>query len=595
MNGFVGYWGCGAHRELELLLTRCIEALPGTSQRLSLPEPPSNRPDSSVAGIAGWGTKPQFERDTKDVTASLAASLSASGISTTHDVWVKAERQCLRLGREPFGRATLYWTQLKDVIWFASRLQSLLPILKSRDVAIAGMYGYACLSFVPAPLTPLEGVFAVAAGSESVWRMDSASETGSKLSTESVRLNEWRDSEPEICSEEQATLQLRGILEKAIRKQVEDLPSGPVAVFLSGGLDSSVTAALLARAGVTVRAYTLDFGECAFSELPFAERVAEALSIPLVKVPATPRRIRDAITATAEALDVPFGDGVTAPLFLLGEAASRDATVVFNGEGGDQLFGGWTNKPLIAAGVYQDQQSDGGGFKREYLRTFHRLHGYEPSVYTEATRSEIAKLDPLDWLAPALDETFTHSLLQRLSRATLMLKGAQNIQPRATALAWAHGLSVRTPFCDRAMADWTFRLAGDLCLRGPCEKYLLKRAVEDWLPPEIVWREKRGMGAPLTAWCLGPLRRAIWECLNPNALEDEGRFQPDLAPRVASGQLSGHVQGRRIGEILWLLLMWQAWRRIVLKEEFKQSHHNPFWLPPQWWQWRFRDRQGSTL
>jgi asparagine synthase (glutamine-hydrolysing) len=593
MSGFVGYWGCGAYKELELLLTRCLETIPGTSQRISLTEPPANGPDLIVAGIACWGTNAQIERETKDVTTSLAGSLSASGISATQDVWVKAERHCLRLGREPFGRATLYWTHVKDVIWFASRLQSLLPILKSRDVAIAGLYGYTCFSFVPAPLTPLENVFAIAAGSESVWRVDSASQTGSKLSTESVRLNEWRESERQICSEEQATLQLRGNLEKAIGKQVDDLTSSPVAVFLSGGLDSSVTAALLSRAGVKVRAYTLDFGEYGLSEVQFAERVAEALSIPLVKVQATPRRIRDAVAATAEALDVPFGDGVTVPLFLLGEAASRDATVVFNGEGGDQLFGGWTNKPLIAAGVYQNHHPDGGVFKREYLRTFHRLHGYEPSVYTEATRSEIAKLDPLDWLAPALDETFTHSLLQRLRRANLMLKGAQNIQPRATALAFAHGLSVRTPFCDSAVAEWTFRLAGDLCLRGPCEKYLLKRAVEDWLPPEIVWREKRGMGVPLTAWCLGPLRRAVGERLKPKALEDEGRFQPDLASRVALGELSGHVQGRRIGEILWLLLMWQEWRRTVLKEEFKLSFHNPFWLPPQWWQWRFRDRQVS--
>jgi asparagine synthase (glutamine-hydrolysing) len=227
------------------------------------------------------------------------------------------------------------------------------------------------------------------------------------------------------------------------------------------------------------------------------------------------------------------------------------------------------------------------------LRTFHRLHGYESSVFTEAMRDEIANIDPLDWLAPALDETFTLSLLQRLRRANLMLKGAQNIEPRATALALAHGLSVRTPFCDRAMAEWTFRLTGDLCLRGPCEKYLLKRSVEGWLPPDIIWREKRGMGVPLTAWCLGPLSDVIREWLKPNELEDEGRFQSDLASRVALGQLSGHIQGRRIGEILWLLLIWQLWRRTVLKEEPRQSSHNPLWPVPQWWQRLVRDRQGS--
>lgn len=593
MSAFVGYWGFGAQDELEPLLNRCREAIPGTSQRISLTEPLSNGQDTTVAVIVSWGTNARAECDTQSVTAALTGALSASGIPTSQDVWVQADRRCLHLGRESFGRAPLYWTRLKDVIWFATRLQSLLQILKSRDVAIAGLYGYGCFSFVPAPLTPLENVFAVAAGSESVWRVDHRSRNAGRLSRQTVRLNEWRESEHQICGEVEATSQLRDILEKAIRKQVDDLPSDPVAVFLSGGLDSAVTAALLARAGVRVQAYTLDFGEFGFSEVAYAEHVAKALSIPLVKVPATPRRIEAAIAATVEALDMPFGDGVTVPLFLLGEAASRDAAVVFNGEGGDQLFGGWTNKPLIAAGVYQTQHPDGGEFKREYLRTFHRLHGYEASVYSGTVRSEIAKLDPLDWLSSALDEAFTNSLLQRLRRANLILKGAQNIQPRATALAQAHGLSVRTPFCDRDLAEWTFSLAGDLCLRGPCEKYLLKRAVEDWLPPEIVWREKRGMGVPLNAWYLGPLWRVVRELLKPGALEDEGRFQPNLARRVALGQLSGHVQGRRVGEILWLLLTWQVWRRTVLKEGGKQSFHNPSWLAPQWLQWRLRDRQRS--
>jgi len=332
----------------------------------------------------------------------------------------------------------------------------------------------------------------------------------------------------------------------------------------------------------------LDFGEFGFSEVPYAERVAEALSIPLVRVPATPQRIRDAIDTTARALDIPFGDGVTVPLLLLCEAAKDDSTIVFNGEGGDQLFGGWTNKPLIASRVYQDHHPDGSQFNQHYLRTFHRLHGYESSAFTDAARTEMARVDPLDWLSPALDDEFTNTLLHRLRRANLMLKGAQNIQPRATALAHANCMSVRTPFCDPEIGAWTFRLAGDLCLRGPCEKYLLKRAVEDWLPSDIVWREKRGMGVPLTAWCLGPLAGVIDERLNASVLEAEGRYLPDLPSRVAQGRLSGHVQGRRIGEILWLLLMWEAWRQTVLKEEIEHSTNNWLRLPRRWRQFRAR-------
>ncbi len=589
MSEVFGYWGPGSCEETEERLARSLEQIATTASRFTLQHLTNNNKTGSTGAMACWGDHARLKQSA--ASGLIVASLAASGLPTDRDIAVEVSRDSLRLKRDSFGRAVLYWTRISDVIWFASRLELLLPILESRNIAIDGLYGYGCFSFVPAPLTPIENVFAVQSGSETVWLLGDDSGDDCGLSRETVSTQEWIESNQQIVDEAEATLLLRGNLETAIRNQIEALPSGPVGVFLSGGLDSSITAALLVRAGVGVRAYTLDFGEYGFSELPFAEQVAKALSIPLVKVAASPREIRRAIGATAIGLDAPFGDGVTVPLFLLNEAASGDTTVVFNGEGGDQLFGGWTNKPLIASSVYREHHPDGAGFRREYLRTFHRLHGYEQAVYTEKLRSIIDRLNPLDWLADSLDQRFTRSLLHFLRRANLMIKGAQNIQPRATALGLAHGLMVRTPFCDRSLAEWTFQLAGELCLRGPCEKYLLKRAVEDWLPAEVVWREKRGMGVPLTRWCLGPLWRVIGEWLGPDALEAEGRFQSDLPLRVAQGQLSGHVRGRRIGEILWLLLMWQVWRKMTLNEQSKQSDYNSPWLSPRWLQRRLRDRE----
>ena len=286
-------------------------------------------------------------------------------------------------------------------------------------------------------------------------------------------------------------------------------------------------------------------------------------------------------------MDLPFGDGVTVPLFLLHQAASRDTDLIFNGEGGDQLFAGWTNKPLIAASVYQGEHPDKNkSFEHHYLRTFHRLWGYERQIFQPAVYAQIQHLLPQNWLYPALDSTSTSSLLHRLRRASLMLKGAQNIQPRATNLAFAHGLQVRSPFCDLPLAEWTFQLSGELFLQGACEKYILKRAVESWLPPEIVWRKKRGMGVPLTSWCLQEWWRSLGFWLNPGILEAEGRWQPHIAASVAFGDLGGKIQGRRIGEILWLLIVWQLWRTHVLGEsEGNPSWNHPFWLPYSFWRY----------
>jgi asparagine synthase (glutamine-hydrolysing) len=283
-------------------------------------------------------------------------------------------------------------------------------------------------------------------------------------------------------------------------------------------------------------------------------------------------------------LDLPFGDGVTVPLYLLNQAAAADTSVIFNGENGDQLFAGWTNKPLIAAGLYQTAvPTAANGFNQQYLQTFHRLWGYEAQVFTAMARSQIAPLNPADWLQGALGQA-SEPLLHRLRRATLMLKGAQNIQPRATQIAHAHRLQVRSPFCDPDLTRWTFSLSSDLYLRGTCEKYILKQAVAPWLPPEIVWRQKRGMGVPLTYWCYHDLWSDLGRWLNPARLRREGLWQARLPAYIAAGQLGG-IQGRRVGELLWLLVMWQQWRQAVLGEAPpSRTWDHPFWLPPELWQ-----------
>ncbi len=171
-----------------------------------------------------------------------------------------------------------------------------------------------------------------------------------------------------------------------------------------------------------------------------------------------------------------------------------------------------------------------------------------------------------------------------------MLKGAQNIHPRATNLAFVHGLVVRSLFCDLALAEWTFQLLGEFNLKGSNEKYILKKAVESWLPPEVVWREKRGMGVPLTYWCLHELWSEIRQWLNPEVLQAEGRFISNLAITIIQGKLGGQIRSRRVGEILWLLMILGIWRVTILGEStMSKSGYNPLWLPPWWWKWRGGD------
>lgn len=519
----------------------------------------------------------------QDFSQSFSLSLSASGLKkgdcNPSDISVFLSPQTLVLRRHRLGRCGLFWKLHNRSIAFSNRLMSLTALMDNPQISRRSVYAFSCFSYLPAPLTPLEGIHQVEAGVEvSFDRSLSHLYNGTPS---------FGEVEGDFMSDEHvAVAHLRALLEEAVSTNTTDVSGREVGVFLSGGLDSSLTAAMLHRAGCKVRCFVLDFGEFGITEMSFAESVCEHLGLPLQKVDARPQKIKRELPGTIEALDMPFGDGVTVPLFLLAQEASRQVDTVFNGEGGDQLFAGWTNKPMIASSIYGENGNNGAhehAFINEYFKTFHRFHGHEERTFSQAFLSTLSAggtvFDELCLsVEAAIDPRHTSSLLHRLRRANLMLKGAQNIQPRATNIAAHFGLNLRSLFCYEPLVEWTFRVSPQLYLKGAHEKYLLKRAVEEWLPQAVVWREKRGMGVPLTEWLLGPLRRETWRWLNPAVLAEEGIFREDLPDKIGTGRFSGLIVGRRIGEMLWLLLSWQAWRCRALGTNPPAKLYNPFWL-----------------
>jgi asparagine synthase (glutamine-hydrolysing) len=565
MSVLVGYWtNSVGTRDLDQLLIKSIGS--NTSVELSA-EHPHGKASSANAKLAttrfavkGFGRNVKLDnRSTDDGQQNVTATLAASGKEFAPDIWAKLSTDGLVLGRDTFGRSTLFWTQTTDAVWFSNRLDALLRIVERPTLSVSGFYSYGCFSYVPAPDTPIEGIFSITAGTEMRWNRRGGA-------PEAQRIHNWHQFDNQIGDEKQAVRSLRRLINDSLETQLESSGDRTIGVFLSGGLDSSLTAALLARSGAKVRAYTLEFSAANYSEVSYAELVANSLGIPLTKIPVTASSFRRELAPTTAALDSLYGDGVTVPLSLLFKRASEEVDIVFNGEGGDQLFAGWTNKPLLAASVYENTDAEHSPdlFVSQYMRTFHRFHGHESGAFTGSVLQLIDKDQPFRVLANALDSTHASSFLHRLRRANLMLKGADNIQPRATTLGLSHGVDVRTIFCSRDLAEWTFSVSDDLFLHRTCEKYLLKLAVSDLLPSEIVWREKRGMGVPMSLWLSGPLRRWWRRELGPRVLDKEGLWQAALPQQIANAEFSGQIQGRRIGEMLWLMLMWRSWRKHTL-------------------------------
>lgn len=470
--------------------------------------------------------------------------------------WWDSSAQQLTLVRDPFGVRSLYYIEHCGVFYFASELKQLLAI-PSLPVAVdyCALHKYLTYSFVPGEDVPVRGVKRLLPGHIAVWK-------SSSLQTRKYfRIRE--DIDPSLEEQGPAARLIGRCCEEAVGKRLLGEPE--VGLFLSGGLDSSGVAHWLKKAGANIRAFSLDFGEKSH-EREDAQSVADHLEIPLTFVPVDGGAIESLVYDLVWKLDLPFGDPVTAPQYLLGGAARKlGLTAIFNGEGGDQLFGGWTSKPMISAQLYADLY---GNDTREetYLRSYHRFYGFEDQLYTPELRQQVGGPGQRRaLLKPYLESDDATTFLNRIRLADISLKGSQNILPRMERMSNAWGLDARVPLFDRALAEASFRLPPQMKLRGACEKYILKCALQKHLPHDVVWKRKFGMSVPVTDWALGPLRGLMEELLGPASLAHRGLFQPEFVTRLRLGQNEpSETRRRRIGERLWTLAMLEVWMRIFI-------------------------------
>ena len=465
----------------------------------------------------------------------------------------------LTLLRDPFGARPLFYVWHGGTFYFASELKQLLAI-PGLPVApdLAAIHKYLTFSFVPGEDMPISGIKRLPPGVIATVENSKLTQRPYFTLTEAI--------DPAFEDQHAAVRLIASRCRKAVAARAASLSKGAEAgLFLSGGLDSSGVGVWLKRLGVKVRAFTLDFGAESF-ETEQAKRVANQLDFPLTLVKVDGADVAAVIPSLAWSLDLPFGDPVTGPQYLMAKAA-RDAglSVVFNGEGGDQLFGGWTSKPMIAAELYSGLYAEDTR-EQQYLKSYHRFYGAEDELYTDAFKHGIGPPGVRRaLLSPYLGDGTTDTFLNRVRLADINLKGSQNILPRMTQTALGWGIDVVAPLFDRALAEASFKLPPQMKLNGACEKYVLKLVLQNALPADIVWQRKLGMGVPVTTWAFDGLKPALDDLLSEDSVKARGLFDPATIARLRSGENEpGEIRRRRLGERLWTLAMLEAWMRVFI-------------------------------
>jgi asparagine synthase (glutamine-hydrolysing) len=494
--------------------------------------------------------------------------------------WVDTLERKFFLARDRMGVKPLYYQLQAGRLRFASELKGLLAWPDaSRTVNETALLQYLALNYLPAETCILAGYQKLLPGSYLQGDLDQP-EQANLTRYWRVTLNpEWGDAEDGACSQNQLD-ELQALCADAVRIRLRsDVPLG---VFLSGGIDSGLVAALAGQ--VTGEqpplALTVTFSEKNFDESALAQATAAHSGLPHQAVSQIPAGL-EALDHLAWFYDEPFGDSSALPTFTLCQAAAQHATVFLSGDGGDEAFGGY--RRYIASQQYAWAGLFGG--KLGWLaRIFPPLSAlrYRLEKMGLPDQGYAAAFDGLpndpawECLLPekwqAVFEQAANPFWQRWagSRGMSLLARQQqldydlylpdDILVKMDRASMAHSIEVRSPFLDYRLVEWAARLPRRMLLNAQVGKLPLRRLAEHLLPANVCRAEKRGFGVPLETWFRSPTGDAfIRQRLLSSAALKRGWWKKDGIEQFLTAQRT--AKGRALDGLLWRLLFLDAWAR----------------------------------
>lgn len=493
-------------------------------------------------------------------------------------IWDRRSRS-LFIARDRVGKKPLYYTVTPGgTCVFGSELKSLLEHPEvARETDLDALDAYFSLGYVPDPLTIFRGIHKLPPGCYLTFS------EGTAKTTQYWDFNYEQDPTPR--SEEDYLDELRELLDEAVNlRLVADVPLG---AFLSGGIDSSIVVALMARhMGRPVKTFSIGFEEDSYNELKYARLTAEKFGTDHHEFFVTPD-ICSIVDELAWHFDEPFADSSAIPTFMVSKLARQYVKVVLSGDGGDELFAGYTRyvvdrqradfallPQFIRKGLMQpvSRRLPHRTWGRNYLHNVAQdpLDRFldSMSVFTSLNKRLLYSDDLKRRLTDdrKVSELFrecaakvkTGKPLDALLYIDSKTYLPGDILTKVDRMTMAVSLEARAPLLDHKLIDFVTRIPASMKLSGLETKHLLKRAVRDLVPSEILHRPKQGFGVPIQQWINNELRDRIRDTL----MDSRTRQRGYVNGRYVEVLLDEHERGRRDHSMaLWSLLMLELWHR----------------------------------
>ena len=367
----------------------------------------------------------------------------------------------------------------------------------------------------------------------------------------------------------------------------------PLGMFLSGGIDSSAIAAVMSKlVKEPIKTFSVAFAERDSNELEFARIVAHAYQTEHHEIIVSPEQFFDQLPDLIYKEDEPIAHPSSVPLYFVSKLAARHVKVVLTGEGSDELMAGYNKyrvgiynlmlgrhyERLTPAGIRNlirasiDRLSGASPLRRILQRTFLRLPAniqdayldnfavfsplMQQRLFTPQAYERMEDRDPYRTTIEYIDQSDAETILDQLLAADLKTY-LHELLMKQDQMSMAASLESRVPFLDHKLVEFINHLPVEMKLRGWTTKYILRRAMKDVLPPEILTRKKMGFPVPFGSWIRGQFRGVIDEyVLSERALE-RGIFNREYV----SDLVARHSAGENHAERLWMLVNFEIWQR----------------------------------